>query len=100
MRIAWVKPNDLAVVKDGTFVLIADSLAEQGLLPKGASMIDFITRYDSFRNSLEGAIAKGQTVALASNLLKPLVPLDAPLFEHLKGLGFRRTVISKARYTN
>jgi len=30
MRIASVKPNDLAVVKDGTFVLIADSLAEQG----------------------------------------------------------------------
>jgi len=48
MRIASVKPNDLAVVKDGTFVLIADSLAEQGLLPKGASMIDFIARYDSF----------------------------------------------------
>jgi hypothetical protein len=98
MRIASVKPNDLAV-KDGTFVLIADSLAEQGLLPKGASMIDFIARYDSFRNSLEGAIAKGQTVALDSNLLKSLVPLDAPLFEHLEGLGFRRAVISKARYT-
>ena len=76
MRIASVKPNDLAVVKDGTFVLITDSLAEQGLLPKGASMIDFITRYDSFRNSLEGAIAKGQTVALDSNLLKP--PLERP----------------------
>jgi 2-keto-4-pentenoate hydratase/2-oxohepta-3-ene-1,7-dioic acid hydratase in catechol pathway len=76
MRIASVKPNDLAVVKDGTFVLIADSLVEQGLLPKGASMIDFITRYDSFRNSLEGAIAKGQTVALDSNLLKP--PVERP----------------------
>jgi 2-keto-4-pentenoate hydratase/2-oxohepta-3-ene-1,7-dioic acid hydratase in catechol pathway len=76
MRIASVKPNDLAVVNDGTFVLIADSLAEQGLLPKGASMIDFITRYDSFRNSLEGAIAKGQTVALDSNLLKP--PVEQP----------------------
>ena len=51
MRIAAVKPNDLAVVKDDAFILIGDALAEQGLLPKGASMIDFITRYDSLKNS-------------------------------------------------
>ena len=73
MRIASVKPKDLAVVNDGTFILVADSLAEQGRLAEGASMIDFITRYDSLRNSLEGAIANGKTVALDSNLLKPPV---------------------------
>jgi len=76
MRIPSVKPKDLAVVNDGTFILVADSLAEQGRLPKGASMIDFITRYDSLRNSLEGAIANGKTVALDSNLLKP--PVERP----------------------
>ena len=39
MRIASVKPNDLAVVNDGTLVFVSDALAEQRLLPKGASMI-------------------------------------------------------------
>ena len=76
MRIPSVKPKDLAVVNDGTFILVADSLAEQGRLAEGASMIDFITRYDSLRNSLEGATANGKTVALDSNLLKP--PVERP----------------------
>jgi hypothetical protein len=57
MRIASVKPNDLAVVKDGSLILIGDALAVQGLLSKGASMIDFIAHYESLKNSLEGAIA-------------------------------------------
>jgi hypothetical protein len=34
MRIASVKPNDLAVVKDGSLILIGDALAVQGLLSK------------------------------------------------------------------
>ena len=76
MRIASVKPNDLAVVNDGTFVLISDALAEQGLLPRGASMIDFITRYDSLKNSLESAIARAKKVAMDSYLLKP--PVERP----------------------
>jgi 2-keto-4-pentenoate hydratase/2-oxohepta-3-ene-1,7-dioic acid hydratase in catechol pathway len=76
MRIASLKPNELAVVKDDVFIFIADALAERGLLPKGASMIDFITRYDSLKNSLEGAIAEGKKVSLNSNLLKP--PVERP----------------------
>ena len=76
MRIASVKPNDLAVVNDGTLVFVSDALAEQGLLPKGASMIDFITRYDSLKHSLESAIARGKKVSIDFNLLKP--PVERP----------------------
>ena len=76
MRIASVKPNDLAVVNDGTLVFVSDVLAEQGLLPKGASMIDFITRYDSLKHSLESVIARGKKVSIDSNLLKP--PVERP----------------------
>lgn len=76
MRIASVKPNDLAVVNDGTLVFVSDVLAEQGLLPKGASMIDFITHYDSLKHSLESLIARGKKVSIDSNLLKP--PVERP----------------------
>ena len=76
MRIASVKPNDLAVVKDDSLILIGDALAMEGLFSKGASMIDFIAHYESFKNSLEGAIAKGKKVTLHSNLLKP--PVERP----------------------
>ena len=76
MRIASVKPNDLAVVNDGTLVFVSDVLAEQGLLPKGASMIDFITHYDSLKQSLESVIARGKKVSIDSNLLKP--PVERP----------------------
>ena len=76
MRIASVKPNDLAVVNDGTLVFVSDVLAEQGLLPKGASMIDFITHYDSLKHSLESVIARGKKVSIDSNLLKP--PVERP----------------------
>lgn len=76
MRIASVKPNDLAVVNDDTLVVVSDVLAEQGLLPKGASMIDFITHYDSLKHSLESVIARGKKVSIDSNLLKP--PVERP----------------------
>ena len=76
MRIASVKPNELAVVNDGTLVFVSDVLAEQGLLPKGASMIDFITHYDSLKHSLESEIARGKKISIDSNLLKP--PVERP----------------------
>ena len=60
MRVASVKPNHLAVIQDDCFILIDEGLAEQGLLPKSPSMIDFITRYDSLKHSLESVIANGK----------------------------------------
>lgn len=76
MRIASVKPNDLAVVQDDSFLLIGDALAESGLLSKGASMIDFIAHYDTVKNFLDDIIAKGRKIPRDSNLLK--APVERP----------------------
>lgn len=76
MRIASVKPNNLAVIQDDKFVCIGDYLAERGLLPNPGSMIDFIARYDALRNSLESAIASGKRVPVDPSLLKP--PVERP----------------------
>jgi 2-keto-4-pentenoate hydratase/2-oxohepta-3-ene-1,7-dioic acid hydratase in catechol pathway len=76
MRIASVKPNDLAVVHDDKLTLIGDSLAAAGLLPKGASMIDFITRYDTLKHRLNNIIADGRTIPYSAQLLK--APVERP----------------------
>jgi 2-keto-4-pentenoate hydratase/2-oxohepta-3-ene-1,7-dioic acid hydratase in catechol pathway len=76
MRIASVKPNDLAVVYDDKFTFIGDSLADAGLLPTGASMIDFITRYDALKDRLDKVIADGKAIPYSAGLLKP--PVERP----------------------
>jgi 2-keto-4-pentenoate hydratase/2-oxohepta-3-ene-1,7-dioic acid hydratase in catechol pathway len=64
MRIASLRPNELAVVKDGSFVAIGDALAKEGALPKGASMVDLIARYDA----IKGSIAKAAESSAAAKL--------------------------------
>ena len=76
MRVASVKPNHLAVIKDDSFILIDEGLAEQGLLPESPSMIDFMTRYDLLKNSLDSVIAKGKRLKLDPTLLK--APVERP----------------------
>jgi hypothetical protein len=67
MRIASVKPNDLAVVTNDAFILIGDAPAAQGLLPKGATMIDFIANYESLkarsRNGYNGGLKRAAVKA-------------------------------------
>lgn len=72
MRLASVKPNNIAVVEDDSFILNGDTLTEQGLLPQSASMIDFITDYDSLKSSLADA-SFANTCFLAS----PRLPLSS-----------------------
>lgn len=88
MHIASVKPDDLAVVTDNEFVLIGDALAAQGLLPKGASMIDFIANFDSLKNSLAGVMAKGKKVPIDSRLLKP--PVERPSKIYAAAFNYKR----------
>ena len=80
MRIASVKPNDLAVVTDDGFILIGAALAAQGLLPAGASMIDFIANYDGLKNSLAGVVAKGKKIPMDANSLKAPVPQPSKIY--------------------
>jgi len=76
MRLASVKPNDLAVVREDGFVLVGDALAEKGLLPKGASMMDLISRYDLLKTTLEEAAKNGSAGELDGSKLHP--PVQRP----------------------
>jgi 2-keto-4-pentenoate hydratase/2-oxohepta-3-ene-1,7-dioic acid hydratase in catechol pathway len=88
MRIASVKPNDLAVVTPDGFILIGDELRTRGLLEKHSSMIDFIANYDSLKGSLDAVIAKGKKVAVDSNLLKP--PVERPTKIYAAAFNYKR----------
>lgn len=76
MHLASVKPNDLAVVKDGTLVLLGDKLARDGLLPNGASMIELISQYDLLRDPIAEAVKNGPAIKLDTTRLKP--PVEKP----------------------
>jgi hypothetical protein len=53
MRVASIKPYELALVDGEELVLIGELLAQKGLLPQRSSMIDFIAQYDTVKNILE-----------------------------------------------
>ncbi|HWP57465.1 MAG TPA: fumarylacetoacetate hydrolase family protein [Candidatus Acidoferrales bacterium] len=76
MQLAAVKPNSLAVVKNGEIVLIDEVLAREGKLAGGASMIDLIGAYDSIRGAIEAAASKGQKLPLDPKRLR--APVERP----------------------
>ena len=76
MRIASVRPNQIAVVKDGSLVLVSDVLAQDGALPAGATMIDCIERYDAIKDALAGAAERGTVIEQDPRRLAP--PVAAP----------------------
>ena len=67
MRIASIKPNDLAIVRDEQLIPLSEAL------PAGSTMIDLIAGYEKFKASLESASASSRAVALDAKLLKPPV---------------------------
>lgn len=76
MRLASIKPDDLAVVRNGHLLPIGEVLAQQGALPRGASMIDLIARYDAVKDSIAKAMEKGTAIKLEAKNLKP--PVERP----------------------
>ncbi|TAK09059.1 FAA hydrolase family protein [bacterium] len=76
MRIASIKPNDLALVRNNHLIPVGDALAQQGALPRGASMIDLITYYDSLKDAIAKAVEKGTAIKLDAKKLKP--PVESP----------------------
>jgi 2-keto-4-pentenoate hydratase/2-oxohepta-3-ene-1,7-dioic acid hydratase in catechol pathway len=70
MKLAAIRPNELAVVKNEKLIPIGD------LLPKGSTMIDLIVVYDDIKDKLESLAASGVGKALAPKLLKP--PVEKP----------------------
>jgi 2-keto-4-pentenoate hydratase/2-oxohepta-3-ene-1,7-dioic acid hydratase in catechol pathway len=70
MKLAAIKPNELAIVKNETLISIGE------LLPKGSTMIDLITAYDAMKGKLAALATGGTGVGLDAKLLKP--PVENP----------------------
>ena len=70
MKLAAIKPNELAIVKNETLISIGE------LLPKGSTMIDLITAYDGMKGKLDALAAGGTGVGLDAKRLKP--PVENP----------------------
>ena len=76
MRVASIKPDELAIVDGEELVLIREILALKGFLSQRASMIDFIAHYDSVKNILGSVVSTATRVGLDPALLKP--PVERP----------------------
>jgi len=76
MKLATIKPNDLAIVKNGTLIPLSAALEGEGALPKGATMLDLIANYDDIKGKLADLAAKGAGAKLDPKLLKP--PVERP----------------------
>jgi 2-keto-4-pentenoate hydratase/2-oxohepta-3-ene-1,7-dioic acid hydratase in catechol pathway len=78
MKFASVKPDELAVVNDDSFVLIGDALAREGVLPKGATMIDLMSHFNRVEGAVAKAMTQGKTVKLGvAENVKPEHLLEA-----------------------
>lgn len=76
MKFATIKPNDLAIVKNDTLIAVGESLSREGALPKQATMLDLIARYDSVKGQLESIATKGAGTRIDAKSLKP--PVENP----------------------
>lgn len=64
MKLATIKVNELAIVKDDTFISVGE------VLPAGSTMIDLITGYDRIKNRLDSLAADGGSKKLDAKLLE------------------------------
>jgi 2-keto-4-pentenoate hydratase/2-oxohepta-3-ene-1,7-dioic acid hydratase in catechol pathway len=76
MKLAAIKPNDLAIVKSDGLIAIGETLSRAGALPRESTMLDLIARYDYIKGQLENIAAKATACALDPKLLKP--PVENP----------------------
>jgi 2-keto-4-pentenoate hydratase/2-oxohepta-3-ene-1,7-dioic acid hydratase in catechol pathway len=76
MRLASLKRNGVAIVRDDAYIPIGDILAQQGGLEPGATMIDLIASFERVKGKIEEAAAKGKSLPpdpkqLAAPVLQP-----------------------------
>ena len=76
MKLASIKPKEIAVVKDDTWIAIGETLVRQGALPTEFSMLDLIEKYASLKSLLAEAFEKGNARKIDAKLLKP--PVERP----------------------
>jgi 2-keto-4-pentenoate hydratase/2-oxohepta-3-ene-1,7-dioic acid hydratase in catechol pathway len=76
MKLASIKPNEIAVVKNESFIPIGASLLRQGSLPNSFSMLNLIAQYDEIVEQVTSAAASGTPQPLDPKLLK--APVERP----------------------
>ncbi len=76
MKLAAIKPNELALIQGDVFIAISESLARAGARPQPLSMLDLIAGYDELKGLLEEAAANGTAHKLDPNQLK--APVERP----------------------
>jgi 2-keto-4-pentenoate hydratase/2-oxohepta-3-ene-1,7-dioic acid hydratase in catechol pathway len=76
MKLATIKPNDIALVKNDSLILLGETLARQNALPEGASMLDLIAKFASIKELLVSGAEIGTSTKLDPKMLKP--PVDKP----------------------
>jgi 2-keto-4-pentenoate hydratase/2-oxohepta-3-ene-1,7-dioic acid hydratase in catechol pathway len=88
MKLASIKPNDIATVKNDSLILLSESLARENALPKGSSMLDLIANYASIKDMLESGAAKASVTKLDAKMLKP--PVEKPSKIWAAATNYRR----------
>src|SRR5919198_1421535 len=76
MKLASIKPNELAIADNGLLIPVGENLARQGLLPSAFSMLDLIARYDEITEQLAATAQQSSAKKLDAKLLKP--PVEKP----------------------
>jgi 2-keto-4-pentenoate hydratase/2-oxohepta-3-ene-1,7-dioic acid hydratase in catechol pathway len=76
VKLASIKPNDIAVIRDNMAIPVGDMLAKHGALPRNFSMLDLIGDYDRLSAQLNSVASGQKGAAVDPKLLKP--PVENP----------------------
>ena len=75
MKLASIKPKDIALVKNDSLIPMGETLARESALPKGCSMLDVIVNYARVNDLLESYAARITATKLDPKMLKaPIGP--------------------------
>jgi len=76
MKLATIRPNDIAVVDEHGLVPVGAGLVREGLLPQVFSMLDLLPQYEAVKDSVKRLAAEGVKNRLDPKQLKP--PVERP----------------------
>ena len=76
MKLATIKPDDIALVKEDSLIPVGQTLARENALSPGSSMLDLIAKFPSIKDRLENGTAQGTVSKLKPKMLKP--PIEKP----------------------
>lgn len=76
MKLASIKPNEIAVIRNSTMIPVGDMLARHGALPRNFSMLDVIADFDRLGAQLNSAASNVNGVPVDPKRLKP--PVEKP----------------------